>query len=167
MTQTAISISMQIAALLPRLRRFARAITRNLADADDLAQLAIERALIHADQWQPGSSLETWVYRIMKNAWIDEIRTRVRRDRLFDAEEAGALVGDNSAQVHQQQLAVRQAMQQLSDEHRLVVALVLIDGMSYKEAAEVLDIPIGTLTSRLARARDALQNLLTDTARTT
>lgn len=167
MNQAAASIHMQIASLLPRLRRFARAITRNVEDADDLVQLAIERALLRADQWQPGSSLATWIYRIMKNAWIDEIRTRVRRDRLFEPEAAGEMVGDNSAEAHQQQLAVRQAMTHLSDDQRIVVALVLIDGLAYKEAAEVLNIPIGTLTSRLARARDALQILLMDTDKTT
>ena len=79
---------------------------------------------------------------------------------------AGEQVGDDSAEAHQQRLAVQKAMSLLSEEHRLVVGLVLVDGMSYKDAAEALEIPIGTLTSRLARAREALQKLLSDEART-
>lgn len=159
------SLHQEIAALLPRLRRFARSITRNLEDADDLVQLSIERALIHSDQWQAGSRLDTWIYRIMKNAWIDEVRSRIRRDKVLAPEASGALVGDTSATAIDHRLAVQQAMARLSDDQQLVVALVLVDGMSYKEAAEVLEIPIGTLTSRLARARDALQLLLTDQTR--
>jgi RNA polymerase sigma-70 factor (ECF subfamily) len=156
----------EIATLLPRLRRFARSLTFHREDADDLVQSAIERALEHGDQWQSGTRLDSWMFRIIKNRWIDELRSRVRRDRLFAPEEEGAQVGDDFAEAHQQQLAIRKAMSLLSDEHRAVIALVLVDGLSYKEAAEVLEIPIGTLTSRLARAREALQGLLSDQART-
>jgi RNA polymerase sigma-70 factor (ECF subfamily) len=106
------------------------------------------------------------MFRIVKNAWIDEVRSRARRTELFVPEEAGEQVGDNFADAHQQRLAIEKAVSMLSDEHRLVVGLVLIDGLAYKEAAEVLEIPIGTLTSRLARAREALQELLSDKART-
>jgi len=76
--------------------------------------------------------------------------------------EAGEHVGDDFAQAHQQRLAIQKAVSLLSEEHRLVVGLVLVDGMAYKDAAEVLDIPMGTLTSRLARAREALQHILSD-----
>jgi RNA polymerase sigma-70 factor (ECF subfamily) len=156
----------EIAALLPRLRRFARALTFNREDADDLVQVAVERALGRSEQWEPGTRLDSWMFRIIKNAWIDEIRSRSRRSELFVPEEAGEQVGDNFAAAHQQRLAIEKAVSMLSDEHRLVVGLVLIDGLAYKEAAEVLEIPIGTLTSRLARAREALQELLSDKART-
>ncbi|MDB5937002.1 MAG: polymerase subunit sigma-70 [Massilia sp.] len=156
----------EIAALLPRLRRFARALTFNREDADDLVQVAVERALGRSEQWEPGTRLDSWMFRIVKNAWIDEVRSRARRTELFVPEEAGEQVGDNFADAHQQRLAIEKAVSLLSDEHRLVVGLVLIDGLAYKEAAEVLEIPIGTLTSRLARARDALQDLLSDKART-
>jgi RNA polymerase sigma-70 factor (ECF subfamily) len=155
----------EIAALLPRMRRFARAITFNREDADDLVQVAMERAIGHGGQWQPGTRLDSWIFRIMKNAWIDEVRSRARRAELFAPEEAGENVGDGSAEAHQQRLAVRKAISLLSEEHRLVVGLVLVDGLAYKEAAEVLDIPVGTLTSRLARAREALQALLSDQAK--
>ena len=154
------SIRQQIAALLPRLRRFGRVLTRNVHDADDLVQVAVERALLHHAQWRPESRIESWLFGIMRNAWIDEVRARGRRDRLFAPEEAGADVGDQAEEGRLGMMAVQQAMAELPEEQRLAIALVLIEGLSYKEAADVLDIPIGTLTSRLARGRDALQERL-------
>jgi predicted DNA-binding protein (UPF0251 family) len=106
------------------------------------------------------------MFRIMKNAWIDEVRSRIRRDQLFAPEEAGEHVGDDFAEAHQQRIAIQKAISMLSDDHRIVIGLVLVDGLPYKEAAEVLEVPMGTLTSRLARAREALQGLLSDQART-
>lgn len=155
-----------IAALLPRLRRFARSITFNRDDGDDLVQVAVERALARSDQYQAGTRLDSWLFRIMKNAWIDEIRSRVRRDQVFAPEEEGEHVGDDFAEAHQQRLAIQKAMSMLTEDHRIVIGLVLVDGLPYKEAADVLEIPMGTLTSRLARAREALQGLLSDQART-
>jgi len=155
-----------IAALLPRLRRFARSLTFNRDDGDDLVQGALERALGHSGQYQAGTRLDSWMFRIIKNAWIDEIRSRGRREQMFAPEEAGAHVGDDFAEAHQQRLAIQKAMSLLSEDHRIVIALVLVDGLPYKEAADVLEIPMGTLTSRLARAREALQGLLSDQART-
>ena len=156
----------ELAALLPRMRRFARSITFHQEDADDLVQLAMERALGRSEQYEEGTRLDSWLFRIIRNAWIDEVRSRVRRDALFAPEEEGEHVGDDAAEAQQQRIAVHKAMSLLSDEHRMVVALVLVDGLPYKEAAEVLEIPIGTLTSRLARAREALQKLLLDETRT-
>jgi len=155
-------LASEIASLLPRMRRFARSLTYHREDADDLVQIAMERALGRSEQYTPGTRLDSWMFRIIKNAWIDEVRSRSRRDELFMPEEAGEQVGDDSAHAHQQRLAVQKAVSLLSEEHRLVVGLVLVDGLPYKEAAEVLEIPIGTLTSRLARAREALQQILSD-----
>lgn len=152
----------EIAALLPRMRRFARALTYHREDADDLVQVAMERALGRSAQWQAGTRLDSWIFRIIKNAWIDEVRSRARRSELFAPEEEGEHVGDEHAAAHQQRLALQKAISLLSEEHRLVVGLVLVDGLPYKEAAEVLEIPVGTLTSRLARAREALQQFLAD-----
>ncbi|CAN7262695.1 RNA polymerase sigma factor [Duganella sp. LjRoot269] len=163
---TANAINNEIAALLPRLRRFARSIVYNRDDADDLVQIAVERGLGRSAQWEPGTRLDSWMFRIMKNAWIDEVRSRIRRDALFAPEEAGEHVGDGFAEAQQQRMAIEKAVSMLSDEHRMVIALVLVDGLPYKEAAEVLEIPMGTLTSRLVRARAALQELLSDQART-
>jgi len=150
----------QLGELLPRLRRFARVITRNVADADDLVQSAVEKALARAEQWRPGSRMDSWMFGIMKNAWIDEIRARRRRERVHAPEEAGLNVGDRSAESRDIALSVQAAMARLPEEQRLAVALVLIEGLSYKDAAETLGVPIGTLTSRLARGREALQALL-------
>lgn len=161
-----VSLHAEIADLLPRLRRFARTIAWNREDADDLVQVALERALVRSGQWQAGTRLDSWMFRIMKNAWIDEVRGRIRKDRVFAPEEAGEHVGDASAESHQQRMAIQQAISMLSEDHRVVVGLVLVDGLPYKEAAEVLEIPMGTLTSRLVRAREALQGLLSDQART-
>ncbi len=159
------SLENDIAALLPRLRRFARSITFHREDADDVVQIAVERALTRSAQWEAGTRLDSWMFRIVKNAWIDEVRARARRDQLFAPEEEGEHVGDDRAEAQQQRMAIEQALRRLSEEHRMVIGLVLVDGMPYKEAAEVLDIPMGTLTSRLARAREALQALLSDRTR--
>jgi len=150
----------ELVSLLPRLRRFGRALTRHREDADDLVQIAVERALNRADQWEPGTRLDSWLFRIMKNAWIDEIRARGRRDDVLLPEEAGEHVGSSPMDAHLEVMSVQQAMTRLSEDQRLAVALVLVEGLPYKEAAEVLDVPIGTLTSRLARARETLQSLL-------
>ena len=150
----------ELAALLPRLRRFGRVITRNVADADDLVQVAVEKALTHAGQWRPGSRMDSWMFGIMKNAWIDEVRARRRRERVHAPEEAGATVGDASAAARDIALSVEAAMAQLPEEQRMAIALVLVEGLSYKDAAAALEIPIGTLTSRLARGRETLQALL-------
>lgn len=148
-----------IVALLPRLRRFARALTGNAADADDLVQAGVERALRHLDQYQDGTRLDSWLFKVVKNAWIDEVRSRQRRDRIFAAEEAGETIGDDSqaALEHRRRLAeVEAAMQTLPEDQRLAVALICVEGLSYAEASEVLDVPVGTLSSRLTRGRETL-----------
>ena len=149
----------EIVDLLPRLRRLARALTRDVTAADDLVQIAIERALSRRDQWRPGTRLDAWVMRIMKNAWIDETRSRSRWGKVLDAEEAGVNVSDHSGQTDEQ-LAIAQALANLPEEQRIAVALVLIDGLSYADAAEVLEIPPGTLNSRVVRGRMALMEAL-------
>ena len=151
-----------IAALLPRLRRFARTVTRHREDADDLVQVAVERALRRIDQWQEGTRLDSWMFRIMQNAWIDEVRARSRRDEVPADDTLAETVGVDDTGRHVARLAVQTAMARLPEEQRLAVGLVLVEGLPYKEAAEVLGIPIGTLTSRLARGREALQAVLGD-----
>lgn len=154
-----VSFEREIVELLPRLRRLARALAHAPADADDLVQLTVERALARRDQWRPGTRLDGWMFRIMKNAWIDECRKRARRGGLFASEEAGESVGADGAAAMEARLAVgevERAMARLPTEQRLAVALVLVEGLSYQEAAEVLEIPTGTLTSRLVRGRTAL-----------
>jgi RNA polymerase sigma-70 factor (ECF subfamily) len=146
--------------LLPRLRRFARALAGNPHDADDLVQTAVERALARASQWRSDMRLDAWLYGIVRNAWIDEVRSRGRVRHLFAPDEAGANVGESSIDAQVIQMSVEAAMAKLPEEQRSAVALVLIEGLAYKEAAAVLEIPMGTLTSRLARGREALQRML-------
>lgn len=150
----------ELLGLLPRLRRFARALTRHEADADDLVQLAIERALQHQAQWQADTSLDRWMYRIVRNAWIDEVRARRRRGAQLDVDEFADFVPGEGGDALTDALSVQAAMARLPEEQRTAVSLVLVEGLSYKEAAEVMQVPIGTLTSRLARGREALQQLL-------
>jgi RNA polymerase sigma-70 factor (ECF subfamily) len=154
------NIHEQIIALLPRLRRFARNLTRDPHDADDILQIALERALTRLDQWQCEKRLDGWMFKIIRNAWIDEVRSRGRRDKIFLAEERGADVGVDTAETQATAMSVQAAMLRLPEQQRMAVSLVLIEGLPYQEAAEVLNVPIGTLTSRLARGREALQALL-------
>lgn len=154
------SVRRELVALLPRLRRFARALTRNAVEADDLVQNAVERGLRNLDSWIPGTRLDAWMFRIMKNAWIDEARSSAVRARVFAPEEAGINVANDGAagmEAHLEAQAVYAAMRELPEEQRLAVALVLIEGLSYREAADLLEVPIGTLTSRLARGRAAIE----------
>lgn len=149
--------------LLPRLRRFARSLARDAADADDLCQRTIERALKSREQWQEGTRLDSWMYRIMRNCWIDETRARARRAKTFASEEAGAGIGTDAhrdIERRAEMADIGRAMERLTGDQREAVALVLVEGLAYKEAAEILDIPIGTLTSRLTRGRRALAEML-------
>ena len=159
-TGTSENVHEQIAALLPRLRRFARNLTRNRDDADDVVQIAVERALSRLDQWRRDARLDSWMFKILRNVWIDELRSRSRRNKIFLAPEAGENVGEALIERESELMSVQAAMARLPEEQRTAVSLVLIEGLPYKEAAEVLEIPIGTLTSRLARGREALQALL-------
>lgn len=150
----------EIVRLLPRLRRFARTITRHAADADDLVQITVERALTRLDQWRPETRLESWMFGIMKNAWIDEVRARGRRGRVLAPEVLGENVAAPSSASHLELLVIEDALAQLPEEQRMAIALVLIEGLSYKEASAILEVPMGTLTSRLARGREALTAIL-------
>ena len=159
-SETSQNVHEQIVALLPRLRRFARNLTRNPHDADDVVQIAVERALTRLDQWRSDARLDSWLFKIVRNAWIDEIRSRGRRDRVFVAAEAGDNVGSDPLATEIELMSVQSAMARLPEEQREAVSLVLVEGLPYREAAQVLDVPVGTLTSRLARGRAALQAML-------
>jgi RNA polymerase sigma-70 factor (ECF subfamily) len=152
-----------LTALLPRLRRFAHGLTANAADADDLTQITVERALRARLQWQEGTRLDAWLYRIMRNCWIDIVRSRSRAGKVLAPQEEGEHVGyDPTAQIDAKiDLALlMRAMEQLPPEQREVVALVLIEGFGYRETAELLELPLGTVSSRLVRGRTALLALV-------
>jgi RNA polymerase sigma factor (sigma-70 family) len=147
----------QLLDYLPRLRRFAHALARNGADADDLLQASVERALLRREQWKPGTRLDSWMYRLMRNLWIDNVRAETRRGETFVPPDAGESVGTSGNQEAVVELGkVGAALRRLPPEQREAVALVVVEGFPYKEAAEILDIPMGTLTSRLVRGREAL-----------
>lgn len=151
--------------MLPRLRRFAAGLARDLSAGDDLCQMTIERALKARDQWIDGTRLDSWMYRIMRNIWIDEVRSRGRWQKTFVDEEAGIDVGARAEQEARVELSlVDRAMARLPDEQREAILLVMVEGYGYREAADIIGCPIGTLTSRLIRGRDALQTMLGEAA---
>jgi RNA polymerase sigma-70 factor, ECF subfamily len=152
----------QLIAVLPRLRRFARGLTRSAVEADDLVQAACERALARRHQFQEGTRFDSWMFRIVQTIWIDQIRSREVRKEDGDIGEE-RLGSDEPVRRVEARLAlgeVRRAVDRLPPDQRAVLLLVTVDGLSYKEAAEVVQVPVGTIMSRLARARIALQLLL-------
>lgn len=157
----------ELLALLPRLRRFARGLAQHPADADDLCQAAIERALKSRDQWQDGTRLDSWMYRITRNIWIDNSRASARRGIHADIDDGIMQIADDSYARMEASMElgdVDKAMARLPAEQREAVMLVLVEGYAYREAAEILEVPVGTLTSRLVRGREALVRELGEAA---
>lgn len=157
------SFDSELAAVWPRLRRFAHALARNPADADDLAQIAVEKAFKSFAQFQPGTRFDSWLFRICRTSWIDTLRSRGRRAAHEAPAELAEAVGYDPLPATEAALDLakaRAAMQRLPEEQREVVALILIEGFGYREAAEILEQPIGTVSSRLARGRQALLAML-------
>ena len=152
----------QLIAVLPRLRRFARGLSGSATEADDLVQAACERALARAHQFQEGTRFDSWMFRIVQTIWIDQLRARdVRKEDSDVAEER--LGTDAPVRRIEARLAlgeVRRAVEHLQPDQRATLMLVTVEGLSYKEAAEVAGVPVGTIMSRLARARVALQQQL-------
>lgn len=157
-------IKAEIAALVPRLRRFAHAITGNRDDGDDLVQTACVKALLRLDQYERGTRLDSWMFKIIQNAHIDAKRKRSREghsaepgelERVADGRQGVRQADERMLLVH-----VRQKIAALPLDQRIVIILVAIEGYSYKEAAEILDMPIGTVMSRLSRARAQLLPLI-------
>ena len=151
----------ELVSLLPRLRRFALATTNSRHEAEDLLQTAVERALRHESSWQQGTRLDSWMFKIMQNLWLDELRAHRRRTEPLD--EIVNLAGEDGrdSMMNQLQFAEAQAaLQLLPDEQRAVIALVVLDGLSYQQTADALNIPVGTVMSRLARGRAVLASQL-------
>lgn len=149
-------------ALMPGLRRFCFALTGAAADADDLLQASLERALNKQDLFEPGTNLDRWLFRMSRNIWIDEMRKKKTRGESveFDEGRAPSTTGAPAQEAHLALSDVGRAMSELSESHRSILALVGVEGLSYKETAEVLGLPIGTVMSRLARARSQLAQTL-------
>jgi RNA polymerase sigma-70 factor (ECF subfamily) len=157
------AVRAQMIALLPRLRRLARSLTGVADQADDLVQAACERALTRIEQWQPGTRLDSWMFRIVQTIWLDDRRAAKVRSGQGQVEAQSDLAepeltvdGVRRMEAHMTLEGVRAAMAKLPEEQRVVMTLVCVEGQTYKEAAEILSVPIGTVMSRLARARLAL-----------
>ena len=157
----------RIVELLPRLRRFAYALTGEVDGGDDLVQETCARALSRLDQWQPGTRLDSWMFRIAQNLWFDRMRAQKTRGEVVDIDTAHDIAGDDGNRITENRLTlnkVSEGIAKLPPDQQVLIALVCIDGASYKEAAEILDIPIGTVMSRLARARRVLYDYAEGTA---
>jgi RNA polymerase sigma-70 factor, ECF subfamily len=145
--------------LLPRLWRFALRLARDAHDAEDLVQRTCVRALERRAQWQPGTALLSWLFAIEHSIWLNELRTPQRRrtgsldieSLPVDDEPMASASGNPELQLHYRQVVT--AVESLPQAQRVVMLLVAVEGLSYREAADILDVPIGTVMSRLSRAR--------------
>ncbi|MDP3852615.1 RNA polymerase sigma factor [Phenylobacterium sp.] len=152
-------IETRLTALIPRLHRFAWMLTGASADADDVTQATLERALIHRRELSEGAHLEAWVIRVARNIWLDQLRRRRVRDVAVDP----AMLGpghDEKEDLRMQGQEALAAFATLPPGQKEIATLVLVEGYTYHEAATALEIPIGTVMSRLARARRALAERL-------
>lgn len=158
------AIRREIVSLLPRLRRFSLSLTGTRQDADDLLQTALERALVRIHLYRPGSRLDSWMFRIIQNVRIDQVRAAGARPAAVSFDEAmHAAAGAGVAEGVEREITLAQtlaAMQRLSEEQRATLVLVCVEGLRYREAAQVLDISVGTVMSRLARARRRLHEMV-------
>jgi RNA polymerase sigma-70 factor (ECF subfamily) len=158
-------LQQQLVELLPRLRRFAYGLAGSADKGDELLQAACERALAKSAQWRPDSRLDHWMFRIIRNIRIDDLRSHSIQKRgmekitpIYEETYDGRYVLDSHIAAEE----VRQAMQRLTEDHRMVLLMVGVEGYAYKEVAEILEIPMGTVTSRLIRARRALLKELSE-----
>jgi RNA polymerase sigma-70 factor (ECF subfamily) len=151
--------------LLPRLRRFAFTLCGQTADADDLVQMACERAILRAEQWRPGTRLDSWIYTMMRNLWITELRSRRVRSGAgqVDAAEAVELRTEVGGAEILQGNQIAALIRSLPEGLAATLLLVSVEGHSYQEAADVLGIPIGTVMSRMSKARQVMKDRLAGT----
>jgi RNA polymerase sigma-70 factor, ECF subfamily len=146
---------------IPRLRRYARALTRNADRADDLVQDTLLRAIAKAHLWQPGTDLRAWLFTVMHNQYVNAVRRAIRDDNAVDIDQmSSSLVATTDPTGSRQLQELDRALGRLPEEQRAVILLVGLEGMSYETAAEILSVPVGTVRSRLSRGRDALRRLM-------
>jgi RNA polymerase sigma-70 factor (ECF subfamily) len=160
------AFSHQLVALLPRLRRFARGLTHGSEEGDDLVQAACERALARRDQFEPGTRLDSWMYRIVQNIWLDSRRRQKKEAISLDPADLAqhAAPAAHAAEDGLYLAQVREAIATLPEEQRTVLMLVTVEGVTYRDAAGILELPLGTVMSRLSRARVALGHALENRA---
>ncbi|MEM6462150.1 MAG: RNA polymerase sigma factor [Pseudomonadota bacterium] len=146
----------QMVALLPNLRRFAISLCRSRDIADDLVQTTCEKALANHSSYKPGTRMDAWLFRILRNSWIDRVRRNRTEGHAVEIDDANALIGQDGQTVTEARLTLDETAKSIAalpDDQREVLLLVCVESLSYREASEVLDVPIGTVMSRLARAR--------------
>jgi RNA polymerase sigma-70 factor (ECF subfamily) len=150
-----------IAAEIPRLRRYARALTRDVHAADDLVQDCLARALGKLHLWQEGTDLRAWLFTILHNQYVNHVRRAVREGAAVGLSESEPLLTRAAHQGKRLELRdLERALAKLPEEQRSVILLVGLEGMRYEEVAAVLDVPVGTIRSRLSRGREALRRLM-------
>jgi RNA polymerase sigma factor (sigma-70 family) len=155
------SIYRQIEEEIPRLRRYARALTRDFNAADDLVQDCLARALGKVHLWQRGSDLRAWLFTILHNQFVNQVRRSVREGSAIAAQENSRTIASGPTQGTRLELRdLERAMAKLPEEQRAVILLVGLEGMRYEEVAAVLNVPVGTVRSRLSRGRDMLRQLM-------
>src|SRR5215469_13289474 len=146
---------------IPRLRRYARALTRNADRADDLVQDTLVRGIAKAHLWQPGTDIRAWLFTIMHNQYVNSIRRAMREQANVDIDQVAATLTATADPTASRQLSeLDLALGHLSKGQREVVLLVGLEGMTYDEAAKIMRVPIGTVRSRLGRARESLRLLM-------
>ena len=146
---------------IPRLRRYARALTRSGDRADDLVQEVLIRAISKAHLWQTGTDIRAWLFTIMHNQYVNMVRHAMREEATIDIEQMSSpLVATTDPTAFCQLRELERALTCLPDEQREIILLVGLEGMSYEAAAQVLSVPVGTVRSRLSRGREALRRLL-------
>jgi RNA polymerase sigma-70 factor (ECF subfamily) len=153
------AIGQDLVALLPRMRRFALVLCRSPSLADDLVQGACERALANAGSFTPGTRFDAWAFRILRNHWIDHLRRSRTEGMNEDVTVQAHIIGDAGEEPILNKLLlaeIQQFINAMPPEQREVLLLVCVEDLAYREAAEVLGVPIGTVMSRLARARKRL-----------
>ena len=152
------SLDEQLRELIPRLRRFALSLTRHASNADDLVQNCLERALGSVADKRPDGDLRAWLFTILYRQFVDNHRRSRRYARMLEF-----FTGRDDTQPSTERTVLAQstleAFEQLNSEQRALLLWVSVEGLSYKQVAEILDVPIGTVMSRLSRARNALRQL--------
>ena len=146
-------------AQIPRLRRYARALTRDVSWADDL-QSCLTRAVAKQHLWQPGTDLRAWLFTILHNQHVNDVRRLVREGNTVELGDAPQLTVQSNAIPSLELRDLERAIHKLPEEQRSVILLIGLEGMRYEEVAAVLDVPVGTVRSRLSRGRDQLRRLM-------
>jgi RNA polymerase sigma-70 factor (ECF subfamily) len=148
-------------AVIPKMRRYARSLTRDPVKADDLVQETVCRAMAKQHLYQPDTNLRAWLFTLMHNQYVNDVRRGARETHALNIEDvASQLVATTDPTASRQLQELDRALGLLPIEQRQVILLVGLEGMSYEEVAMILNVPIGTVRSRLSRGRDQLRQLL-------